>query len=259
MSKGQLTKVYLRLDPDADQHPDVEGLVLLMCAANRQRPRGRFHPDIVKKILGPKRMAAWLKPKPGKTRPDLLPQGDGTLYLDGWDEWQEGDHTVGERVARLRARRSTTVTTPVTQPLQERSPDRNPPPRHQALGVNGRSSSNKNPETSSSSPGDDDESRYVAEVVALYTAMPGTRDRPTRSDLAIAKDWFKADLPLAVVRAAVVMAIARRVLRTTPITQRIASLAYFRDAIAEAKAAPPDPDYVDLMASRIRSKQEKPL
>ncbi len=42
---------------------------------------------------------------------------DGGLYFDGWDEWQEGDITVGERMSRLRNRkRNATVTAPVTQP-----------------------------------------------------------------------------------------------------------------------------------------------
>ena len=29
---------------------------------------------------------------------------DGSLYVDGWNEWQEGDVTVKERMARLRNR-----------------------------------------------------------------------------------------------------------------------------------------------------------
>jgi hypothetical protein len=113
LSKGQLPKAYLRLDPDADQHPDLEALVRLMCAANRQRPRGRFHPNIVRKILGRKRMEQWTTPRPGKRHPDLVEQPDGTLYLDGWDEWNEGDLTVSERVQRLRDRRSRAVTPPL--------------------------------------------------------------------------------------------------------------------------------------------------
>lgn len=130
MSKGQLPKAYLRLDPDADQHPDLDGLVRLMCAANRQRARGRFHPDIVRKLLGRRRMDQWTVPRAGKRHADLIEQPDGTLYLDGWDEWQEGDHTVGERVARLRARRSRAVTPPL--------PERSSPPK--ALGVRRKAS-----------------------------------------------------------------------------------------------------------------------
>jgi hypothetical protein len=37
---------------------------------------------------------------------DLVLLEDGYVYLDGWDEWQEGDWKVGERVQRLRARRN---------------------------------------------------------------------------------------------------------------------------------------------------------
>jgi hypothetical protein len=37
---------------------------------------------------------------------DLIPTEDGGLYVDGWDEWQEGDLTVRERMSRLRTRAS---------------------------------------------------------------------------------------------------------------------------------------------------------
>lgn len=118
-------KAYLRLDPNIDAHPDWEGIVLLMLWANRQPRRGYFQPATVTKILGRKRAQEFLVPRPGKKRPDLVEQRDGTLYLDGWDDWQEGDLTVGERVRRLRAKRSATVTAPL--PTRTK--------RHKALGV----------------------------------------------------------------------------------------------------------------------------
>lgn len=46
---------------------------------------------------------------------DLLIQNDGQVYVDGWQEWQEGDLTVRDRMAALRNRkRNQTVTEDVT-------------------------------------------------------------------------------------------------------------------------------------------------
>ncbi len=59
----------------------------------------------------------------------LLSEGDlvvdltGAVYVDGWEEWQEGDLTVGERMSRLRnRRRNGTVTGGVTPTVTQPSP-----------------------------------------------------------------------------------------------------------------------------------------
>lgn len=99
-----LPKVYLRLDPNLDAHADPEAMLKLMLWANRQPHRGRFRDlAVLRRVLGPKRLQAAID------RGDLREDEDGTgYYLAGWDEWQEGDHTVGERVARIRDRRKST-------------------------------------------------------------------------------------------------------------------------------------------------------
>lgn len=120
--KRQLPKAYLRLDPNIDQtHPDRGAMVDLMCAANRQPERGRFKSrTILETIFGRVPVRRYVD------RGDVVQLADGRWYAPGWDEWQEGDWTVGERVARIRARRKSTVTPPlasneptVTPPLHE--------------------------------------------------------------------------------------------------------------------------------------------
>lgn len=99
--KGTLPKAYLRMDPNIDQtHPDPGGMVRIMCAANRQPVRGWFKSRALME-------AALGKPlvKAAIGRRDVV-EVDGRWAVPGWDEWQEGDWTVGERQRRIRARRN---------------------------------------------------------------------------------------------------------------------------------------------------------
>jgi hypothetical protein len=100
MARDGLPRAYLRMDPNLDQHPDADGMMRLMCAAARQPYRGRFKfRNTIVTIVGESRTRAML------ARRDVIKLADGTLYLDGWDEWQEGDLTVAERMRRMRERR----------------------------------------------------------------------------------------------------------------------------------------------------------
>lgn len=98
--RGQLPKAYLRIDPNLDAtHPSPGDMVALLCAANRQPRRGLFKSsELAEKVLG---RALYRR---AIDRGDLIQRGE-TVYLDGWEEWQEGDFTVGERMKRLRSRR----------------------------------------------------------------------------------------------------------------------------------------------------------
>ena len=114
MTRGQLPKAYLRLDPDIDQkHPDnLEAFIRLLCAANRQVPRGRFASRfILERVIG--------KAAVGKLadRHDIVTEPDGSITVPGWAVWQEGDYTVAERMRRYRASKDGTVTPTVTTPV----------------------------------------------------------------------------------------------------------------------------------------------
>jgi hypothetical protein len=103
-----MPRAYLRLDPAFDErkadYPDgpYAALIATLCLAEHQPHRGRFrNAGYLRALLG----------KRGRHVPyliahgDLVTQADGRLYLDGWDEWQEGDWKVAERVARIRERK----------------------------------------------------------------------------------------------------------------------------------------------------------
>jgi len=126
-----MARAYLRLDPAffdrkvIDQkYPPAAAIALVgvLCHAEHQPKRGRFRDArVLKALLGP--LAKWI--------PFLIEHHDlivkkGELYVDGWDEWQEGDWKVGERVRRIRSRQkdaaaggdgTPNVTVPVTVPV----------------------------------------------------------------------------------------------------------------------------------------------
>jgi 5-methylcytosine-specific restriction endonuclease McrA len=96
-----MPRAYLRVDPNIDQtHPDPGAMVTLLCAAARQVDRGRFRDRLlIERAIGKARANKAI------ARGDVVEQEDGRWYVQGWDEWQEGDHDVGTRMRRMRARR----------------------------------------------------------------------------------------------------------------------------------------------------------
>ena len=114
-----MARAYLRLDPAFYEKKLEQGYPLaaigalagVLCLAELQPARGRFRDLAVLKAL--------LGPAAAKQVPLLIERGDivpesGRLYVAGWDEWQEGDVTVKERMARIRNRKA------------DRNEDRNP-------------------------------------------------------------------------------------------------------------------------------------
>lgn len=116
-----MPRAYLRIDPNIDQTmPDLETFIRLMCAAARQPERGRFRDRaLLDRALGR------VKTTRALVRGDVVTLSDGRLYVEGWDEWQEGDHTVTERMKRMRARRAAKRNAPVMGDTVPPSPSRN--------------------------------------------------------------------------------------------------------------------------------------
>jgi hypothetical protein len=107
-----MTRAYLRLDPGffekkvfEQEYPPAAAMALVgvFCLAEHQPERGRFRNErVLKALLG--QYARWVPYL--KEHGDIVVLADGRVYPPGWDEWQEGDWKVGERVKRIRGRRN---------------------------------------------------------------------------------------------------------------------------------------------------------
>lgn len=125
-----MPRAYLRLDPGFDDrkyaYPDgpYAALIATFCLAELQTQRGRFRSfDYLTRLLGKRGRHAKYLLENG----DLVELPDGRVYVEGWDEWQEGDWKVTERVARIRDRQKAErdVTPDVTVPVTvDVTPDR---------------------------------------------------------------------------------------------------------------------------------------
>lgn len=112
-----MTRAYIRVDPGLyerkvfeDQYPlpALAALVGCFCMAELQPVRGRFRDQsVLRALLGSGARWVTFLIEHG----DLIVQDNGALYVDGWDEWQEGDVTVKERMIRIRNRRRDTPAT----------------------------------------------------------------------------------------------------------------------------------------------------
>lgn len=100
-------RAYLRLDPqlaDTKAHyPDgaFRAFVEVLCFAEQQPTRGVFRNRKLLAVLLDKR-ARWIGYLIDHA--DLIPMPTGHLVVDGWQEWQEGDWKVAERMKRVRNR-----------------------------------------------------------------------------------------------------------------------------------------------------------
>ncbi len=114
-----MTRAYIRKDPRLFQRKVVEQgypagayatFEAVLCLGEEQPERGRFRSERLLRLIldEPKdgvrlRWGKWVRYL--IDHGDLVRQADGSLYIDGWDDWQEGDVTVQERMQRLRNRK----------------------------------------------------------------------------------------------------------------------------------------------------------
>jgi hypothetical protein len=98
----------------------------------------------------------------------------------------------------------------------------------------------------------DQERVYLEAVLATYNSLPGTPSRPSRQDRRLALDLCRRGVPLRSVRAALLLAAARRTLRSGPPLPPVRTLHYFLPVIDEVLGQPPEPEYVDYLAAKLK-------
>jgi len=100
--------------------------------------------------------------------------------------------------------------------------------------------------------------RYVQNVLDNYRTTPGTRGRVRTADRRLAEDLFRRGVPIQHVRAAFLIAAARRTFRDPHLDplQPIASLHYFLPVLEELLRRPVDPDYLQHVEDRLSATAE---
>ena len=98
----------------------------------------------------------------------------------------------------------------------------------------------------------DQERLYLEAVLATYSSLPGTPARPSRRDHQLARELCRRGVPLKTVRAALLLAVARRTLRSGPPLPPVRNLHYFLPAIQELLEQPLDPAYVEYLDAKLK-------
>lgn len=102
-------RAYHRVDPLMDERkghytPAQFGTFLkVQLLAGRQSKRGHFRSVAALRAMLPSAYVRHVDFLLSEGDLDVLT--DGSVYVDGWDQWQEGDLTVKDRMAALRNRR----------------------------------------------------------------------------------------------------------------------------------------------------------
>ena len=95
---------------------------------------------------------------------------------------------------------------------------------------------------------------YVNAVVKNYVRLPGTPLRASRGDRRFAGVLYDQCIPLRLVYAAFVLAVARREIPSpsAPRYPAIRTLHFFKGAIDEVLNTQPDDTYINHLAAKIK-------
>jgi len=98
-----------------------------------------------------------------------------------------------------------------------------------------------------------DPQEYVRRVLEAYRATPGTAGLVRRTDRLLALQLFERGVPLDVVENALVLAAARRIIRSSeaPPLGTVRSLAYFLPVIEEVLQLKVSQEYFQHLRRRL--------
>lgn len=95
--------------------------------------------------------------------------------------------------------------------------------------------------------------RYLQEILGHYRDTPGTRGRVRPADRRLAEDLFRRGVEPLTLRAALLLAAARRAFRDPELgpIEPIQSLHYFLPVLEEIQRQPLDPGYVRYLEEKL--------
>lgn len=95
---------------------------------------------------------------------------------------------------------------------------------------------------------------YIEAVLDLYLSLPGTPLRTSRHDRRLAGALYERGIPVALMRAALLLGVARRTLRSeqAPSLPPIRTLHFFLPLLEEVQQYPPEAGYVEYLAQKLR-------
>jgi hypothetical protein len=93
---------------------------------------------------------------------------------------------------------------------------------------------------------------YVRAVLGCYLWLPGTATVTSRHDRSCAQQLYRRGVPLDLVRAAMVVAVARRTFRRGDPLPRVRAVHYFMPVVEELREFPCDPGYVQYLEHQLR-------
>ena len=96
------------------------------------------------------------------------------------------------------------------------------------------------------------EREYVRAVLDYYLWLPSTACATSRHDRSCARALFRQGVPLSLVKAAMALAVTRRLFRAGDPLPRIRALHFFRPVIEELIEEPCDPDYIGYLEHKLR-------
>jgi hypothetical protein len=98
-----------------------------------------------------------------------------------------------------------------------------------------------------------DQEEYVCRILDAYRATPGTMGTVRRPDRLLAAQLHQRGVPLMVVENALVLAAARRLIRSAdaPALGTVRSLAYFLPVIEEVLALRVGPEYFRYLRRKV--------